>query len=140
MTAEQIFPVARKILPPIYPSRLTRHSSYSLSIYRYSSVFSIVSTRNPLLPRFYRYILSILFIVGSCFYRCHIGIFIAWTRGLCRVKVLHHFFLNSRIVRQIFCYPFHPFPRNNCKSRAIIYYAFSFNVKYAAKGSLNVFV
>lgn len=85
--------------------RVTRHSSYppSLSLSFYSSVFSIVSTsKHTLASLAFIDILSILSILRLWFYRCHIGIFIARTRGSCgfiewKYTRLYHFFffLNS---------------------------------------------
>lgn len=80
--------------------RVTRHSSYppSLSLSFYSSVFSIVSTsKHTLASLAFIDILSILSILRLWFYRCHIGIFIARTRGSCgfiewKYTRLYHFF------------------------------------------------
>lgn len=112
MTAEQIFPVARKILPPIYSSR---YPSFLLSpppsLSFYSSVFSIVSTSKHTLARsiYYRYIIDsfypkivVLSVSHWYFYCAYEGI--VW---LYRVKVhatLSLFFFFKFEQRKIFCY------------------------------------
>lgn len=85
--------------------RVTRHSSYPLHPLSLSILLSFPSYRhrNTLLPaRYIIDILSILSILRLWFYRCHIGIFIARTRGSCgfiewKYTRLYHFFffLNS---------------------------------------------